>query len=221
MLFEATPNDDGTLSITLNRNAKYVAARSAEAKAKGIPEPADPSRYTTVRDPTTPFQFSFPDLSGTVMSNTDARFRGKVVILAIGGSWCPNCHDEAPFLVELYRDYHDRGLEIVGLMFEQDEDPAVAGPRMRAFIRRFGLPYPLLLAGTTQNIGEKLPQIVNFAAYPTAIYLGRDGRVRSVHAGFASPATGEEHAAMKRELREQIEHLLGESPVPSAAQVSR
>ena len=47
------------------------------------------------------------------------------MILAIGGSWCPNCHDEAPFLSELYKDYHARGLEIVGLMFENDPDPKV------------------------------------------------------------------------------------------------
>ena len=76
--------------------------RSAEARAQGLPEPTDPSRHTSVQDPTVPFRFAFPDLTGKMVSNTDERFRGKVVIVAIGGSWCPNCHDEAPFLVELY-----------------------------------------------------------------------------------------------------------------------
>ena len=32
---------------------------------------------------------------------TDAQFRGKVVLVNISGSWCPNCHDEAPFLAAL------------------------------------------------------------------------------------------------------------------------
>jgi thiol-disulfide isomerase/thioredoxin len=216
-LFEATLNPDGTLAVALNRTARYLVVRSGEARAKGIPEPPDPSRYTSVKDPTTPFQFAFPNLTGTVVSNTDAQFRGKVVILSIGGSWCPNCHDEAPFLSELYKDYHARGLEIVGLMFENDPDSKLSRPRVQSFIKRHGVQYPMLLAGTTQpsptskTINEALPQIINFGAYPTAIFLGRDGRVRSVHAGFASPATGQEHVRLKQELRELTERLLAES----------
>jgi thiol-disulfide isomerase/thioredoxin len=222
-LFEATLNPDGTLAVTLNGNAHYMVVRKSEARAKGIPEPPDPSRYTSVTDPTRPFQFSFPDLTGKIVSNSDAQFRGKVVIISIGGSWCPNCHDEAPFLTEVYRDYHPRGLEIVGLMFENDPDPKVSGARVQAFMKRYGTPYPMLLAGTmtasptTKTINEALPQLVNFGAYPTSIFLGRDGRVRSVHAGFASPATGEEHVRLKQELREVIERLLAE-PAQSSAQ---
>ena len=218
-LFEATPNLDGTLNVTLNGNAHYLVVRSSEARAKGIPEPPDPSRYTTVKDPTSAFQFTFPDLAGKSVSSADPAFKGKVVILSIGGSWCPNCHDEAPFLGELYRDYRARGLEIAGLMFENDPDPVVARPRVESFIKRHNIKYPMLLAGTTQNIAEKLPQIVNFGAYPTTIYLGRDGKVRGVHAGFASPATGEEHTRLKAELRELVERLLAEpAPAATAAQ---
>jgi len=223
-LFEATLNQDGTLAVTLNGNAHYLVVRKSEARAKGIPEPPDPSRYTSVKDPTTPFQFAFPDLSGKTVSETDARFRGKVVILAIGGSWCPNCHDEAPFLSEVYRDYRARGLEIVGLMFENDPDPKVSGARVQSFIKRYGVEYPMLLAGTmqpsptTKTINDALPQIVNFGAYPTTIFLGRDGRVRSVHAGFASPATGAEHTRLKQEVRELVERLLAEPPQNTAPQ---
>jgi thiol-disulfide isomerase/thioredoxin len=223
-LFEATQNPDGTLAVTLNGNAHYLVVRKSEARAKGIPEPPDPSRYTNVKNPTEPFRFSFPNLEGKTVSNTDAQFQGKVVILSIGGSWCPNCHDEAPFLAELYRDYQARGLEIVGLMFENDPDPKVSIPRIRTFMKRHAVNYPMLLAGTTnpspttKTINEALPDIVNFGAYPTAIYLGRDGRVRSVHAGFASPATGEEHVRLKKELRALVEQLLAEAaPTKSSA----
>ena len=211
LLLEATANPDGTLAVLLNRKDNYLAARSNEARTLGIPEPPDPSRYTNVKDPTTPFHFSFPDVTGKIVSNTDAMFRGKVVIVAIGGSWCPNCHDEAPFLSELYREYHAKGLEIVGLMFENDPEPAGYRPRVQSFIKRYNVQYPLLVPGTTQQLAEKLPQIVNFGAYPTSIYLGRDGLVRSVHAGFASPATGEEHVRLKKEMRELVEKLLAES----------
>jgi len=215
-LFEATRNADGTLAVTLNGNAHYMVVRSSEARAKGIPEPPDPSRYTNVKDPSTPFEFAFPDLSGNVLSNADARLRGKVIVLAIGGSWCPNCHDEAPFLTELYKDYRARGLEIVGLMFENDPDIKVTRPRVVSFIKRYSVQYPMLLAGTmqpsptTKTIAEALPQLVNFGAYPTTIVLGRDGRVRNVHAGFPSAATGAEHTRHKREVRQLLERLLAE-----------
>jgi thiol-disulfide isomerase/thioredoxin len=222
-LFEATPNPDGTLAVTLNGNAHYLVVRTEQARAKGIPEPPDPSRYTSVKDPTRPFEFAFPDVTGKLVSNTDPRFRDKVIIVSIGGSWCPNCHDEAPFLSEMDRDYRARGLEIVGVMFENDPDPKVARPRVQSFIKRYAVQYPMLIAGTTQptptskTIAEALPQLVNFGAYPTTIFGGRDGKVRRVHAGFASPATGEEHVRLKKELRELIERLLAEPAQGSAA----
>jgi thiol-disulfide isomerase/thioredoxin len=211
LLFEAKLNPDGTLAIALNRGAGYVAVRKSEARAKGVPDPPDPSRYTSVKDPTVPFRFRFPGLDGKIVSNTDPQFKGKVVLLSIGGSWCPNCQDEAPFLADLYREFHPQGLEIVGLMFEEDADPALARPRVQTFIKRFGIPYPMLLAGTPDDINQKIPQLVNFGAYPTSIFLGRDGRVRSVHAGFASQATGQEYVRLKGEVRSLVQRLLAEN----------
>jgi peroxiredoxin len=185
------------------------AVRSAEARAQGLPEPTDPSRHTSVKDPTEPFHFSFPDLNGRLVSDSDERFRGKVVIVAIGGSWCPNCHDEAPFLMELYRKYHKLGLEIVGLSFEDGE--LLKNPtRLRAFVRKYGIEYPMLLAGETTELAAKVPQAVHLNAWPTTFYLGRDGRVRSVHAGFAGKASGEYHIELRAEVTRLVERLLAE-----------
>jgi thiol-disulfide isomerase/thioredoxin len=217
-LFEATPNADGTLAATYNGNAHYVVVRSDQARAKDIPEPTDPSRYTSVKDSAEPLQFAFPTaMTAQMVSLSDPQFRGKPVIVTIGGSWCPNCHDEASFLGELYHDYHARGLEIVALMFENDPDPAQYRPRVQSFINRFTIQYPILYAGTvtptpqSKSVVQALPQLVNFDAYPTSIYLGRDGRVRRIHAGFASPATGDTHVRLKQEMRDLVEQLLAES----------
>jgi thiol-disulfide isomerase/thioredoxin len=217
LLFEAKLNADRTLAIALNHGADYIAVRKSEARAKGVPDPPDPTRYTSVKDPTVPLRFSFPGLDGKIVSNTDPQFKGKVVLLTIGGSWCPNCQDEAAFLVDLYKEFHSQGLEIVGLMFEADADPALARPRVQTFIRRFGIPYPMLLAGTPDDINQKIPQLVNFGAYPTSIFLGRDGRVRSVHAGFASQATGQEYVRLKGEVRGLVQRLLTENSQTSGS----
>jgi thiol-disulfide isomerase/thioredoxin len=217
LLFEAKLNADRTLAIGLNRGANYIAVRKSEARAKGVPDPPDPTRYTSVKDPTVAFRFSFPGLDGKIVSNTDPQFKGKVVLLAIGGSWCPNCQDEASFLVDLYKEFHSQGLEIVGLMFEADAEPALARPRVQTFIRRFGIPYPMLLAGIPDDINKRIPQLVNFGAYPTSIFLGRDGRVRSVHAGFASQATGQEYVRLKGEVRGLVQRLLTENSQTSGS----
>jgi len=220
VLFEAQLQPDGTLTITYNRLNQYVAARTSEAQAKGIPEPPDPTRFSSVTDPSAPFHFRFPDSNGQLVSDSDPRFEGKVVLLAIGGTWCPNCRDEAPFLVELYRRYHAQGLEIVGLNFEAAGDPAEDNPRIAAFIREFSVPYPVLLAGTVGEVPQKLPQLVNFGAYPTTVFLGRDGRVRSIHAGFASSATGQANYELAADVRASLEQLLAEAAPPTANEVA-
>ena len=218
LLFEATLGKDGILSITLDRQFTYKAAHSNEAVAAGIPVPPDPSRFTSVQDPSERFHFSGPDLNGKVVDEKDPRFAGKVLVLTIGGSWCPNCHDEAPSLVDLYKDYHAQGLEIVGLSFEVEPDFAEAKLRVQTFIKRYGIQFPMLIPGTPDQVAEKLPQLVNFGVYPTTIILGRDGRVRSVHAGFASLATGEEHTRLIREERDLLKQLLAEKADKAAGQ---
>jgi thiol-disulfide isomerase/thioredoxin len=218
-LYSLAPQSDGTLLVSnmLRADVKdqqnLVARRPAQARAAKLVGPTDPTEQTTVKDPSAQFKFSFPDLNGKLVSNADPQFDGKVVIVAIGGSWCPNCHDEAPFLESLYKQFHGRGLEIVNLSFEEADqlkDPA----RLRAFIARYGLTYTVLVAGETEQLNEKIPQAVNLNCWPTSFFLGRDGRVREVHAGFAGPANPPAHEALTHEVTELVERLLAE-PVPA------
>lgn len=218
--YSVTPRSDGTLlvkSLLTNphapTNADLIARRPAEARRENLPAPTDPTQQTTVRDPNEPLAFSFPDLAGKTVSNTDAQFRGKVVIVAIGGSWCPNCHDEAPFLVSLYKKFHAAGLEIVNLDFERG-DPDTDTPRLKAFIAHYGIPYPVLTAGTTDQLAEKIPQGVNLNCWPTSFFIGRDGLVKETHAGFAGPGNTAGHAALEHDVTALVEKLLAD-PVPS------
>src|SRR5439155_9582988 len=79
-LLEIAPAKDGTLELKLNGKDAMTAVRPAEARAKGMPEPTDPARHTSVKDAAQPFQFSFPDLTGKNVASSDPRFRNKVVI---------------------------------------------------------------------------------------------------------------------------------------------
>jgi thiol-disulfide isomerase/thioredoxin len=208
-----TPVSDGTLAIDmtdLHGKSQLTATRPDVARAKGLPPPTDPDHHTTVKDASEPFKFSFPDLNGKIVSNTDARFQGKVVLVNVTGSWCPNCHDEAPFLAELYRKYHNKGLEVVALSFEEDDQ--LKNPvRLRAFMKEYGIDYTVLLGGVPDDRDAKLTQPVNLNSWPTTFFLGRDGRVRFVHAGFPGPASGELYRQAAHEFYSQVESLLAEN----------
>ena len=212
-VIELTPQANGTLDLTFKSPQggarKLAPIRLAEARVKRLPEPTDPAQHTRVKNPNEPFKFSFPDFNGNLVSNTDARFKNKVVLVNVTGSWCPNCHDEAPFLELLYRKYRSLGLEIVALDFEEPEqrkDPT----RLQAFIKRYGVEYTYLIAGEPSELRAKIARAENLNAWPTTFFLGRDGLVRGVHAGFAASASGEFNAQPKQGFASTVERLLSE-----------
>jgi peroxiredoxin len=215
LVARVTPAKDGTLEIVLSGayvpTDKLIAYRSEAARSKGLPEPANYATHTTVRNPNEPFVFSFPDVNGKIVSNTDAKFKNKVVLAIVTGTWCPNCHDEAQYLVQLYRKYHDQGLEIVALDFEEPEQQDSL-KRERAFIKQYGVQYTYLIAGAPTEMWERVPQAVNLNTWPATFFIGRDGLVKNIHAGFAAPASGEFNQQLKQEFTGNIERLLAQKP---------
>jgi peroxiredoxin len=167
---------------------------------------------TGMKDPSEKLEFSFPDLDGRRISLSDPQFAGKVVIVTLSGSWCPNCHDEAAFLAALYRECHAQGLEVVSLMFEHFGDFEQAAAATRRFRDKFGIEYATLIAGTSDrdDAAKALPQLNGVFAYPTTIWVDRSGRVRKIHAGFAGPATGWHHDELVTEFTAFTRELLAE-----------
>jgi len=194
----------GTFHAGLRSQTPFSAARPT-----GSPHLKPPTEVTTA-DTTAPFQFAFPDLQGQLVTNEDPRFQGKVVMVDIFGTWCPNCQDAAPTLLELYRAYHDRGFEVVSLAYEVTGDPEVDGELVRRFRDKFGIPWPMLLAGMndTDLTAATLPQLEGFTAYPTLLFLDRTGRIRRIHAGFYGPATGAQYTKLQADLHSYVEELL-------------
>lgn len=219
-LLEIAPAEDGALGLTLygththagkdGEAVKLTAYRSTEAAARKLPAPDDFSTHTSLQDFKQPFQFSFPDVNGKLISNGDAQFKNKVVLVNITGSWCPNCHDEAPYLADLYRRYHARGLEIVALDFEEPEQIKTLA-RLRAFIKKYGVEYTYLVAGEPRQVHEKLPQATNLNAWPTTFFVGRDGLVHAIETGFTSQGSGEFDSSIKARYVANIEKLLADA----------
>ncbi len=205
----AAVQDDASNRGNQTAGSRLVAYRADVAQAKGLPQPEDYDTHTRVRNPDEKFAFSFPDVNGKLISNEDSRFKGKVVLAIVTGTWCPNCHDEAQYLVQLDKKYRDKGLAIVALDFEEPEQQKSL-ERQRAFVKKYGVQYTYLIAGAPSDIGEKLPQLVNLNTWPATIFVGRDGIVKGVHSGFASPASGQFNKQLQKDFTAKIEQLLAQ-----------
>ncbi len=205
---------DGRYAKTL------VAYRPDVARAKGFAQPEDFLGHTTVANANDVFKFNFPDNDGKLVSNEDPRFKGKVVLAVVTGTWCPNCHDEAQYLVQLDKKYRDKGLAIVALNFEEPEQQETL-KRQKAFVKQYGVEYTYLQAGSPAQMWEKVPQLNHLDTWPATVFIGRDGKVNAVHSGFASPASGEFNTQLQKDFTSRIEQLLAEKPGTNvAAQVT-
>lgn len=212
-LFVARARPDGTLAGDFWSRDAYHATWTARAISEQ--ETVLPDAWTQVglTNDEGRLAFEFPDLEGRPVSLDDPRFAGKVVLVNLFGSWCPNCHDEAPLLARWHAAYRDRGLEIVGLAYEHTGDVERDRRQVRRFAERYAIEYPLLLAGTSDKkaAGATLPDLTAVLSYPTSIFVGRDGEVRKIHSGFAGPGTGRHYERLAAEMTSLIEELLEES----------
>ncbi|MFN4286396.1 MAG: TlpA disulfide reductase family protein [Lacibacter sp.] len=156
--------------------------------------------------------FSFPDSSGRMVSLTDARFQNKVVVVQLLGSWCPNCLDETRFLMEFYRNYRDKGVEVVALAYELFPDAQRSWLAVKKMIRRLQIPYPVLLTPATAGDADKtektLPQLNSVHYFPTTLFIAKDGTVARIHQGFYGPGTGAYYEQFKEEFFTTIQTLL-------------
>ncbi len=198
---------DGDWWSGLAFHEKWIGTRDAAAQ---LP---DAYGVTALRDGVKTFDFAFPDLSGKTVSSKDPPFRGKVLIVALAGSWCPNCHDEAAFLAPLYTDYRGKGLEIVSLQFEHFGDFQRAAEATLRFRQHYGIEYTTLIAGISDKdeAAKKLPMLKSFVAFPTTIFIDRQGNVRKIHTGFTGPATGDHYVQFVNEVKTTLDQLLAET----------
>ncbi len=154
--------------------------------------------------------FTVPDLEGRPVSLGSERFRGKVVLVNLFGTWCGGCMVEAPHLARLRDKYAAQGLEVIGIAFEPEPQEA-ARAKLVEFIARHKINYPVLFGGLEKraHVLETIRGIERFCGYPTTIFVGRDGTVRDVKVGFKGEGS-ERIDWQVRQFEQAIVRLLDE-----------
>lgn len=211
-LFVAWAQDDGTLSGDFWSRDSYHATWTAQRRSLGEEVLPDGWSLVEVNNDEARFTFAFDDLNGEQVTQDDPRFDGKVVLVNLFGTWCPNCNDEAPLLAGWYRQFRNDGLEVVGLAFEYTGDVERDRRQIGRYADRHGIEYTLLLGGISDktDAAANLPDVDRVIAYPTTVFIGRDGTVRKIYSGFSGPGTGEHYEQLVAEFRSLIEDLLEE-----------
>lgn len=171
----------------------------------------DPYSITYLKPGYTSLAFSFPDVNRKMVSLTDPAFKNKVVIVQIMGTWCPNCMDETEYYSRLYHQFHQEGLEIIGIAFERFPEFEKAQANLKRLQQKFGIQYPLLFGGQTgESAAKALPMLNGINGYPTSVFIDRAGNVRNIYTGINGPATGDAYEKWKDDVNALIEKLLRE-----------
>lgn len=194
----------------------YYSGKSSLETWKGIKNEnasmPDSESLTFLKPGFETLDFSFPDVNGNKINSADDRFKNKVVILQIFGTWCPNCMDETKFLTKWYAENKDRGVEILGLAYERKDDFDYASRRVKKMKEKLKVGYDFVIAGTNDKVkaSETLPALNRVLAFPTTIFIGKDGKVKHIHTGFSGPGTGIYFDQFKERFNQIVNELLTE-----------
>lgn len=206
--YTGTVNDDGTIT------GEQIGSRVRHAfKGKRDDNAALPDPYKESSDSARQVMklFSFPDVEGNIISLSDEKFRDKVVIIPITGTWCPNCIDEAAFLSPWYKENQKRGVEIITIHYERQNDTAYYRKVMNRFRKRFDIRYDQIFGGMSSSDTVRASlQLPGFTAFPTTLFIDKKGRLAKMHSGYSGPATGKFYDDFKREFNAEVDKLLKE-----------
>ena len=208
-VFKATVNADSSL------NGMFFSGKTRADKwigeANNNFQLADPETLTYLKEGESELSFSFNTTQGETIEYSKEKYLGKVVILQILGSWCPNCMDESKFLQAQYLKHNSDGLEIIGLSFERKSDKEISYKAMNKMTKDLNLTYPIVFAGSTRIADREkaLPQLNKIMSFPTSIYINKKGEVVKIHTGFSGPGTSQ-YETFVDETEALIKTLLAE-----------
>jgi thiol-disulfide isomerase/thioredoxin len=172
-------------------------------------ELTDPNKLTYVINDKK-LEFYFNDIQGKSFQYPNEKFKNKVTIIQIMGSWCPNCMDETRYFMDLYQKYNDQGLEIILIGYESGKNEQEYTQKLKKLQDRFSIPFTMLVGGpANKNKASKDFAMLNeISSFPTSLFIDRQGNISKVHTGFNGPGTGEYYTEYMIETETFLKGLL-------------
>jgi peroxiredoxin len=215
-IYKGHINDDGTISgeiaAGIYDNTKFDGVKDDKA------ELPDPYKLTFLKDGYKKLDFTFPDLNGKPVSLSDEKYKGKVTIIEIVGTWCPNCTDQTVFLSPWFNKNKSRGIEAIAIGFEQKDSLKYAQYTLGKLRDKYNIKYDILFGGLADKklVSQKLPALNKFVAFPTTIIIDKKGDVREIYTGYTGTVTGKYYQDYEKKFNKLIDELVAE-PAPEVA----
>ena len=124
-------------------------------------------------------QFTVPDLLEPSRTVSPSDMEGRMWVMNVWATWCPECWREHDYLLHLARN---EGVPIVGLNWKDEPKEA------RAMLRRLGNPFVMVGNDRDGNAG------IDWGVYgaPETFLIDREGVIRHKHVGALTPEVWKE-----------------------------
>lgn len=215
-LIKGKITEDGQIVGYLGRgiydNVKFEGTKDEKA------ELPDLYSLTYLKDGAKTLDFAFPSIEdGKTITLKDEKYKGKVTIVEIIGTWCPNCTDQTQFLAPWFAANKHRGVEAIAVGFEQKDDLAYASYTLGKLKKKYDIQYDLVFGGIADKkvATEKLKGINYLAAFPTTFVIDRKGEVREIYTGYTGTITGSYYENYVAKFNKLLDELIAE-PNPYA-----
>jgi|SRR5579864_922782 len=161
---------------------------------------ADDETTCPASAPKANLNFTLRDLDGRSIALRS--FAGKVLLLDFWATWCGPCRIEIPGFVALAARDKPLGVEVVGVLVQDDFAKA------RPFSRDLGMTYPVLDGTDRRDIEQAFGP---FADLPMSYLIARDGRVCRKHIGLPPVPNGttDYKAAAQAVFDRELRQILG------------
>lgn len=125
------------------------------------------------------------ELPGATGAANLAALKGKVVYVDFWASWCGPCRQSFPWMNEMQRKYGAQGLQVVGINVDARRSDA----------DRFLSEVPASFALAFDPKGDQARK-AGVKGMPTALLVGADGKVVTLHQGFREQDRAELEATL-------------------------